>query len=486
MPAEAIPSHFLWAEESLPQKDLARLREAIGQPLDLTIRINQLKTNPNQAIGQWQKIYGWVTEPLPFSPNGYRVRFTHTAPSATIEHRMGYFYIQEAASMLPAELFDFTGITHPLVLDMAASPGGKTTHLADRTEDKGLIIANDASRSRISALQHVLDSWGAVNQAVTCLPGEAFGAIYPDTFDAVLLDAPCSMQGLRSAESHSSRPITQSETEALAARQARLLESALRAVRTGGQVVYATCTLTPEENEGVVSAILSAFPGLVELENIQEKLPAPAPGITKAKGKPYPKDISKTARIWPHLFDTAGFFTAKLIKTGPIPETDSSFKSAYMKPSPPTYPIDGTQEREIIQYMMDQYGFDLYELMENQGLVIEEQKNQIVLVPRLLMDQFSGLPWISCGMRFGKFLPDGWQPSHAFAARFGHRFTKGIICLEESQVGAWIKGADIRGFEIEPGQRGKVIAVRDRLERNLGLGKVLEKRLRNLLPTRLF
>jgi len=486
MPAEPIPSHFLWAEDSLTQEDLTRLREAIGQPLDISIRINRLKTEPDGAIRRWKTIYGWEAEPLPFCTSGYRIQPGQAAPSATIEHRMGYFYIQEAASMLPAELLDLTSVENPLVLDMAASPGGKTTHLADRTGDNGLIIANDASRSRIPALQHVLDSWGAINQAVACLPGEAFGALYPDKFDAVLLDAPCSMQGLRSAESHKSKTITQSEIEALAARQARLLESALRAVKTGGQVVYSTCTLTPEENEGVISSILETYPGLVKVADIQEKLPVPAPGIREAKGKTYPEEMEKAARIWPHLFGTAGFFAANLIKTEPMPEKAATFGTTNLKPAPPTRPIDPKLQQEIVQSIKGQYGFDLEALMETQGLVIEEYKDQSILAPLSIEKKFRGLPWITCGIRLGKFNPGGWQPSHTFASRFGDQFTKGIIYLEDSQADTWIKGADIRGFESEGSQRGEVFAIRDRMERNLGLGKTLEKRLRNLLPTRLF
>ena len=171
--------------------------------------------------------------------------------------------------MLPPELFDLAGMPEPLVLDMAASPGGKTTHLAALTGDMGLVIANDGSRSRIPALQIVLRNWGAANQAVTCLPGETFGGLYPDTFDAVLLDAPCSMQGLRSAESHSSRTITLNEIDSLAARQLRLLESALRAAKPGGQIVYSTCTLAPQEDELVLAALLERFPRQVRIEDVR-------------------------------------------------------------------------------------------------------------------------------------------------------------------------------------------------------------------------
>ena len=157
--------------------------------------------------------------------------------------------------MLPPELFDYDSVEPELVLDLAASPGGKTTHLVDKLGDRGLVIANDASRSRIQALRLALERWGAINIAVTCQPGELFGAWYPGVFDKVLIDAPCSMEGLRTAESHPMRPVTGRERESLSSRQVRLLTGALKAVRVGGQVVYSTCTLAPEEDEAVLLAI---------------------------------------------------------------------------------------------------------------------------------------------------------------------------------------------------------------------------------------
>ena len=102
--------------------------------------------------------------------------------------------------MMPVELFNFDDVKNPLILDMAASPGGKTTHLVSRSADQGLVIANDSSRDRITALRLVMQSWGAVNIAATQYPGEKYGAWFPETFDRVLLDAPCSMQGLRDTE----------------------------------------------------------------------------------------------------------------------------------------------------------------------------------------------------------------------------------------------------------------------------------------------
>ena len=239
----------IWAEMYLPAQEQESLQKVLQSAIPASIRINCLKNDPPKMIADLTKRYCWETERVPFCESGYWIRAGGKAPSSTIEHRLGEYYIQEAASMLPAELFDLHGVDKPLILDRAASPGGKTINLIDRTADQGLVIANDASRSRIPALRIVLENWGAINQAVTCQQGECFGHALPETFDAVLLDAPCSMQGLRSSASHKARPISANEITSLAERQVNLLMSALHCVKTGGEVVYSTCTLSPQENE---------------------------------------------------------------------------------------------------------------------------------------------------------------------------------------------------------------------------------------------
>ena len=198
-----IADPMQWARDHLPKQELDILLNVVKKPLPIAMRINLLKTDIDVLKNDWAKYYGWEVKPVPLCPSGYRISSAENAPSQTIEHKLGYYYIQESASMLPGELFGFKGTQRPLILDMAAAPGGKTTHLIDRIQERGLVIANDASRSRIPALRVVLKNWGAINQAVTCMQGEWFGSAYPDTFDAVLLDAPCSMQGLRVSTSHS-------------------------------------------------------------------------------------------------------------------------------------------------------------------------------------------------------------------------------------------------------------------------------------------
>ncbi len=271
-----------WSQQETYACILAELDRALPQGL----RTNQLQGITPEVVTGWQAKYGWELKPVPFCENGWQVLSATTPPSQTVEHLMGAYYIQEASSMLPPELFDYDSVTPELVLDLAASPGGKTTHLVDKMCDRGLVIANDASRSRIQALRLALERWGAINVAITCQPGELFGAWFPGMFDKVLIDAPCSMEGLRTAESHPMRPVTGRERESLASRQVRLLVSALRAVRTGGQVVYSTCTLAPEEDEAVLLAIKQRFGTAVEIVNPRLILNAPALQLPEAGAVP--------------------------------------------------------------------------------------------------------------------------------------------------------------------------------------------------------
>ncbi len=474
-----------WARAYLPAVEYEQLQRVMDKPLNISIRINTLKWNVEEAVEQLSKRYRWKMNPIPFCDSGFWVTDYDFPPSMTIEHRLGYFYIQEAASMLPPELFDFDDKNPALILDMAASPGGKTTHLAALSGDRGMIVANDSSRSRIPALQVVLRNWGAINQCTTALPGEAFGDLYPDTWDAVLLDAPCSMQGLRAAESHTSREITASEIESLAVRQARLLESALGSVKPGGQVVYSTCTLAPQEDELVLAEILEKFGARVRVDDLDSRLPAPAQALRKVDGRTLPEDIRHAFRLWPHTFGTAGFFTARLTKLDELPITGNgswthvTAKSIFSD-APKTF------TNAVSAQIDDHYGFDLPAWMARQNLVMMMRKDRAFLVPELLLSRLDKLPYISAGMELGKRVRDELVISHEFISRFGDRFTRGILVLGEEYLEAWMRGEDLRSYRNAAQEMGRIYAVRDETGRNLGRGKLLADRLKNMLPTRLF
>ncbi len=464
----------------LTEDEIQNLLTIQSQPLPTGIRLNSLKVNPSEEIRTLSSRYGWETQPIPFCDTGWAITQADTSPGTTIEHRMGQYYIQDAASMVPVSLFD-ANIEHPLILDMAASPGGKTTHLIDRTQDRGFIIANDASQSRIPALRSVLATWGGVNQIVTSYPGEAFGDWYPETFDLILLDAPCSMENLRPTPNHPPRETTVDERLRLQERQIVLLTSALKALKVGGQLVYATCSLAPEEDEAVIDAVIQSHPDAIQIKDVSERFSFSASGLTQFNKQPFDPQLSKTLRLWPHQTGMSGFFCTLLMKTDTI---------AVEKEPPPSRDFSKTDltalenqnEEDLFNHILDQYGLSLQENLQSLNLACFRRFDQLFLIPRAYLQNFMSLPYAYIGMPLGRWMEGQLEPSHEFISRFGHRFTRGLILLKEDQVMQWIQGRDIRYPDTERNPEGQYLLVKDKTGRNLGMGKLLPKRLRNMLP----
>lgn len=462
----------------------AALLEELRRPLPQALRLNPLKLDPAEAISELAGRYDWQLAPVPFCPSGWQVLAAGRAPSQTVEFRMGAYYIQDAASMLPAELFDLAGWENPLLLDMAAAPGGKTTHLVSRAGDRGLVIGNDSSPGRISALRGVLRDWGALNWAVTAYPGDRFGGWYPETFDGVLLDAPCSMENLRSGGAHARRYTSARERSELAGRQLRLLAGALQAVKTGGQIVYSTCTLAPEEDEAVLDGLLKRYPGAVRVEDAGSVLARPAPGLDADETTRFDPAVRSGVRLWPHLFGTSGFFAARLVKTAPV-ET--------ARQDPPTRPIEkaGWQRlaakelRGLSLFFNDEYGFDLERVMQRQGLSAWRRGEGVYLLPELLFSRFPGLPVEGAGLLLGEDAALGFELSHEWAARFWRDFGGGVVFLLDDQLPAWLRGEDLLRAGGDGWKAGQVLLVGDQAGRFLGRGRVQAQRLKNLLPRRL-
>jgi 16S rRNA (cytosine1407-C5)-methyltransferase len=481
-PLDIIPSKAeqLAAYQPLLSADeFASLQAEVEKALPPAIRINPHKAPPDLAQALSAR-YGWTLTPIPFCDEGYRVQVNDgTAVSAALEHRIGQYYIQEAASMLPVELFDFDDGDEEITLDLAASPGGKTTHIVARQNDRGLVLANDSSQGRIQALKVVLQHWGATNTAVTRFAGEKFGNWFPNTFDRALIDAPCSMQGLRTAESHDERPVTEKESRLLAQRQTALLVSALQAVKIGGQVVYSTCTLLPGEDEGVVEAVLNKFGHAVDLMDVSLKLPSLAPGIQQLDGQPYQADMSRVVRLWPHRYQTAGFFACLLRKTG-----DLELK----KIEAPTHSMEaaGFNElsfSEIVNFVEDfkQWtGYDLSAYLQEHQRTLVKRDARVFLFPSLLLEQFRSLPVQSAGMLLGEWEGETFVPSHEWVLRFGAQCVDCLVELDDYQFAIFIRGEDLMGYMDRIHSASEIRVVMDRFGRVAGRARVMPDRLKNL------
>jgi 16S rRNA (cytosine1407-C5)-methyltransferase len=472
----------------LDPRTLADLEAAIARPLVPAIRLNTLKESPEHARATWPGWYGWTVEPVPFCPTGWRIPEIDSERAAVLpndlsrtpEFKLGAYYIQDAASMLPAELFSVPAGPR-LVLDMAAAPGGKTTHLIDRLGDRGLVVANDSSASRIAPLRVNLQDWGGANVAVTNYLGELWGGWYPETFDWVLLDAPCSGESLRTAERRRTRSVSDRERESLQARQVRLLISGFQALKPGGELVYATCTLHPDEDEGVLDALLERYPRAVAIKSVDL---VQASALTAAGGHHFHPDVRRAARLWPHLYDTSGFFAARIQKEAPVRHEGEP------RPSRPLSqrnlrPLHAAERLALIDQLQQDYGFDLEAVLIRQGLSLWRRGDHLLALPDLYLAHFADLPVMAAGMLVAEEKGGELTPSHEFVSRFGRHFLRGRLVIPVEEAQRWLQGQELRGYSGELLPRRAIVLVEDELGRLLGRGKLLGSRVRNLLPRRL-
>ena len=264
----------------------------------VSIRVNTLKTTPEEIE---QRLSNFYLEKVRWYKDAFIVNKNKENIAKTLEHILGYIYVQRLESMLPPIILNPR--EHELILDLCAAPGSKTTQLAELMRNTGRIIANDIKEKRLRALFSNIERTGALNVSVTKYDGRKFPDIVK--FHRVLVDVPCTAEG----RSFKERKII--ESKKLSSKQIKLLERAIHLCRENGIVVYSTCTLSPLENEYVVSKILEKFEN-ISLEKIKIKGIKHVKGVEAWKNLEFPKEVRKCARFYPHISGVGGFFVAKI------------------------------------------------------------------------------------------------------------------------------------------------------------------------------
>ncbi len=276
--------------------------------LPRSIRINTLKATIEEVKKSIQA-KGWILEQIPWCKEGFWIHHPERRDVGNLlEHKLGYVYVQEAASMIPPLFLD----PQPgdLILDMCAAPGSKTSQIAAMMRGEGLLLANDYRGQRIQSLGINLQRTGVTNCIVTLMDGERFSGLQ---CDKILVDAPCSGTGTIRKSLKTIRMWNINMLKKISNQQKKLLLTAWKNLRPGGVIVYSTCSLEPEENEAVVSWLLhevnDASVEKVELAGLKVAKP-----IMEFEGATYHQDVTNVCRIWPQDNDTEGFFVAKLRK----------------------------------------------------------------------------------------------------------------------------------------------------------------------------
>ncbi|MFH1823555.1 MAG: RsmB/NOP family class I SAM-dependent RNA methyltransferase [archaeon] len=286
--------------EKLLGKEADKFWEVCEEPPRAIIRVNTLKITPEDL----KKRLKWKISTIKDFPEAIVIETIYEpgALGKSLEHQTGLYYVQELSSMMsPLALDPKPGET---VLDLCAAPGSKTTQMAAMMKNKGLLIANDPQMNRLRALSTNLERCGVTNTIITRMNGATLCEKLAKRnmfFDKILLDAPCSGEGVMRSDPNVCTMWNPNMIKKIAGLQKKLMASALKCLKKGGILVYSTCTLEIEENEGVVQFALDKFP----VELVEFKLPI------KTRGG---FGISKVKRIWPQDNDTEGFFVAKLRK----------------------------------------------------------------------------------------------------------------------------------------------------------------------------
>ncbi|KAL2882412.1 rRNA (cytosine-C5-)-methyltransferase nop2 [Colletotrichum sp. CLE4] len=300
--------------------------EANESARPVVIRTNTLRTH-RRDLAQALIGRGVTLEPVgKWSKVGLQIFESNVPLGATPEYLAGYYILQAASSFLPVMALEPQ--ENERVLDMAAAPGGKTTHMAAMMKNTGVIVANDPSKQRAKGLIGNIHRLGARNVVVSNYDAREFPKPMGG-FDRVLLDAPCSGTGVIAKDASVKTNKTERDFMLLPHMQKQLILAAIDSVnhhsKTGGYIVYSTCSVTVEENESVVAYALSRRPNV---KLVDTNLPFGREGFTSYMGKKFDPSLKLTRRYYPHTYNVDGFFVAKFQKIGPTPAKADRDRSA--------------------------------------------------------------------------------------------------------------------------------------------------------------
>jgi len=276
-----------------------------------SIRVNTLKISIKELKKRLEKT--WDLEQVPWCEEGFWIEHKKKERrdiGNLIEHSLGYFYAQEAASMLPPLVLEPK--ESEMVLDIAAAPGSKTTQIAAYMKNTGILVANDYTTLRMKPLSINVQRCGITNCIITLMQGQWFKRSGIE-FDKILVDAPCSGTGTIRKSLKTLRIWNPNMVKRLSITQKQLLETAFNILKENGTLVYSTCSLEPEENEAVVDFLINKYNN-AKIEEIKINNLKKSDVVLEFENNRYNEKIKNCLRIWPQDNDTEGFFVAKIRK----------------------------------------------------------------------------------------------------------------------------------------------------------------------------
>ncbi|MBH8603854.1 RsmF rRNA methyltransferase first C-terminal domain-containing protein [Thermoactinomyces sp. CICC 10522] len=301
----SLPVDYLEQMKQLLQEEYPSFYHTYEEPPTRSLRVNILKTSPEQLKVR----VPFHLESVPWCPEGFYYNHELDRPGKHVYHAAGLYYIQDASAMAPAEALEPQPGEN--ILDLCAAPGGKTTQIAAKMKGKGILVANEIDAKRIKALVENLERCGVTNAVVLNENPGHLSERFSGYFDRILVDAPCSGEGMFRKDADACERWSIRATEKCADLQLEILEAAAPMLRPGGRLVYSTCTFNPRENEELIWRFLQLHPDfkLIPVPQRQYYRSGRPDWIREADNK-----LVKAARLWPHHLRGEGHFVAVLQK----------------------------------------------------------------------------------------------------------------------------------------------------------------------------
>lgn len=387
-----LPAEFLARMQNMLKEDYRDFRNSYEDAEKKSLRVNTLKGSKERFL----QVSPFGLEPVLWEKNGFYYR-EEDRPGRHLFHEAGVYYIQEASAMVPALCMEAG--PGERILDLCAAPGGKSTQLGAAMQGEGLLVCNEIHPDRAKILSENIERMGISNAIVTNETPQALAEVFWEYFDKILVDAPCSGEGMFRKNEEACAQWSVENVELCAKRQDEILDCAAKMLRPGGRLVYSTCTFAPEENEGSVSRFLKRNPAFYLVEPVRYE------GMESGRKEwvlRAAEGIEKTLRMFPHKVKGEGHFAAVFEKEG---EGAGSFRgfcrNGEQKESPQK------EYKEFLEFAAQ----NLKKLPEGVYLRFGEQ----LYLASKETPSLAGLKVLRPGLHLGTIKKNRFEPAHALA-----------------------------------------------------------------------
>ena len=405
------------------------------------LRINPLKGNKEDFESK-----AWFhLEPVPWAENGFYYENTDQ-PGKHPYHEAGVYYIQEPSAMLPAALLE--ALPGEKILDLCAAPGGKSTQIGAAMQGEGILVCNEIHPARAKILSENVERMGISNAMVTNESPDRLGQIFPSYFDRIMVDAPCSGEGMFRKNQEACEQWSEEIVQMCADRQDEILDCAAVMLRPGGRMVYSTCTFAPLEDEGSVERFLHRHPEFTLVKDI---------------------------RLWPHKVKGEGHYAAVLEKAGTVSEGYECQSTNGIEQG--IHPRSRNFQKECGDYLAFEAEFLKVHLREKLQGTYLKFGDQLYLCPKN-MPSVKGLKVLRPGLHLGTMKKNRFEPSHALALALKpeevvHSYA---LAADEKEAAGYVNGLTFPA----DGEKGWYLITVD--DYSIGWGKLAGGMMKNHYP----